>query len=362
MMLTSKRTTSPIETLTDIERLGGSFNFSALSPVIQGLISDFEAPEYIAAPLAQRYNLDTAQQYGVARFIMEVVLHTIVEAKTISRLVELTGVEDAVAREMLQSIEENLLNPNGLRLVDLIRGAKEPTVALDARGKEGLRYATMNDLMRDLEPLSAQGRVKFLEDAKSFNRILVLQALSELKMGTAGGGQALTFRQLAAQEASRFTPQDWVDIIRTEPDVLSEPSVNTALAQTPLGVSLGGKNSVEARAIVARIAALPRDTQLLLVDPATAKTVSSLVDRGDLPATHVAAVTKLVLLLAVRDVVPTQTAEVLQKLGIPPASAATIAQTLHAITARKEEKTEGPRPVARVQARNVIDLRNKPSV
>jgi len=382
-MATQPQLITPFETLNADDTTESSFDISTLPPEIQGLITDFEAPEYIAGALAQRYKLEQEQQEGVARFLMEAVLRKVTEAGAVSRMSELAEVSPETALEMLRSIEENLLSPNDFTLSGLINGTREPSLAVDAKGREGLRYANLNDLMQDLEPLTSDEREQFLSDAKPFNRVFVLQALSQLKLGTDSSGRSLTLRQLVAREAGEFSAQDWNDALTVDPDILAEPEILKTLTQTPLGAALTGKDAPQSQELLGRVRNISPGLRRLLVDSATSTTLSALIQNGTLPASHLTAALKIVSFLALGEVPDAQVSSLLMRLGIAAQPAALIASTLTSLVsaAAGGQKAMGPQPppslkplqplTARIgvpvpprppglppPARNIIDLRN----
>ncbi|MBP6885949.1 MAG: hypothetical protein KBC02_01755 [Candidatus Pacebacteria bacterium] len=356
---------SPIETLDQSKLRERTFSIEALPNEVRSLISDFEAPEYIATVLRERYTLDEEQQYNVSRFIMEIVMGLIPPAFAPSRLSELLGEPLQTCRVIIDDLDRDLLQPNKLAFTMFLEGTSEPEVIVNSIGKEGLRYKTIGDLMRDLEPLNSQERKAFLAQAKPFNRVLVLRALANLKIT----GESTTFSQLLQREVNDFSENDWVDVIRSEPDALLDPSVVRNLSETPLGAFLAGKTETPSLDLLSQISILPQPRQNLLVSSRSKNILADLVDKNLLPGTHLFACLKMVALLVLGEIKPGQIDPILIKLGVQAGGASVIRDSLielippatiqQSFAPLPPLRTSKPVPVPPPPNRTTIDLRDK---
>jgi hypothetical protein len=218
---------------------------------------------------------------------------------------------------------------------------------------------------------SAQ-RTAFLNEAKEFNRIFVLQAYSQLKMGADASGRPMSFREQVAREASSFSEQDWIDLLRVDPDAADEPGAMDVFARTALGAAAQGRGPAERRELSLELAGTSAEMQALAASPSTGALTQRLVRSGVLPETHAVAVGRIVYFLCVGKLQPPQVAATLERIGLPPLSATTVAQEIsRLLPAQAPAPISAPpppepiaapvtrtvRPVPTPSGRNIIDLR-----
>jgi hypothetical protein len=312
---------------------------------------------------------------------------------------------------LIDFLEQNLLQPLGLSFSLPALTHSEPTVVVDAQGREGLRYPNLESLLNDLEPLPADEKTKFLNDVRPFNRVLVMEALSQLKMGADAQGNPLSFRALLAAEAPTLTPQDWADALSTDPDALLEAGVlpslfavltpilfsdllrtassvravqvlievagqRDALADsvryTPLCAMLAQKSPNEAVAIIGNYLALSDDARALATSAETVATIGTLITSKALPATHAVAAARTAYFLATGQVQPSQIGALMERVGLPPQASKDVQAAFSSsfvlpAPAQQPQPTAVPRkmtPPAPKQGapRGIIDLRKDRTV
>jgi hypothetical protein len=252
-----------------------------------------------------------------------------------------------------------------------------------------LRYESIDDLMASIEDFTPDDRMTFLNDAKQDNRILVLKALSQLKLDTNRKGKPMTFTELIDREAPDFVARDWVDLTGEGAEHLQRPAVREALLtflsdsgrlerlfplipdvetarlfHTALQEALPGTKP----ALVAHVrlspyfagvfdkeagvgaepftkyAELDTETRRRLVSADLSARIGALVQEGVLPEQYAVAVAKTVFLVEVGDVSAQALSELFGKrLGLNPEQGSALARRI-----RSELLTEEPVPEGKI--------------
>ncbi len=358
----------PIDTLSDEELLEHGTFLDSLPGDVRELIAGMKTDEAIRESIAQRYSLNESQFRGIHRFVMEAVLRRGVPTpETAALLMNLAGITQDQSIQIIKELEASLFQPLGLSLAGLAQGAPEPTLMRDALGREGIRYESVDALLAEMTDMTPAQRETFLNDAMPFNRMFVLQAYSQLKMKTDASGMPLSFRALAAQEIPTFRTQDWLDLIRVDPDAIDEPSIWSTLQRTALGAMLQGRDGAGRREIAAELEATSEDAQSIALSPKTGETIDALAQAGILPSTHTVAAGRVMYFLCIGTLRLEQATTALEKIGLPLASAEQIASKLGALLPASSapeapaQQQPAQRNVPSYASRNIIDLRKKAS-
>lgn len=157
------------------------------------------------------------------------------------------------------------------------------------------------------------------------------------------------------------------------------------LQYSPYFALLEGKTKEQTTDLNEKYDALPETSRQFLLSPEAADGIGALVESGTVPASHAAAVSKLLGMVVMGDVQSDQVSPLLTKLGIPAQSAGVIAQQfneiLKPVTAARIARIaaqQGMRPIQPLTqrigipvppppppapqnaSRNVVDLRNRP--
>jgi hypothetical protein len=257
--------------------------------------------------------------------------------------------------------------------------------------------------------------MRFLNDVRPFNRVLVMEALSQLKMGADAQGNPLSFRALLASEAPMLTPQDWADALGTDPDALLEagvlpslfavltpslfadllhgaPSVRAiqvlmeaasqrdtladSVRYTPLCAMVAQKSPAEAATVIDAFLSLSDDARALATSAETVTTIGSLIAANTLPATHAVAAARTAYFLATGQVQPSQVASLMERVGLSPQASSLVQDAFASLYVPPEPapaptSTPPPRPVVRravpmapkpMTPRGIIDLRKDRTV
>lgn len=359
---------TPLDTITADELRTQGSALDTLPENIREVLAGLGTAEFLAN-LGTMYSFTEPQHRGVARFIMELVLTgSMPTSRTADTLSRISGLDMKTSLQVVKELESGLLAPLGLTLAGFAAPAAGPDPVISPAGEvTGLRYATVDDLLADVAELPPGDREQFLADAKRDNRIIVLQALSQLKMGTDSSGRPLSFRQLLAQEGASFSPEEWVALAGVDPDALADPAVLVHIESTPLGAMLQGRDAAGARDVVRQFISLPAATRRALVAAPVGTAVAGLVRSGTLPGTHAAAAGRILFFVATGQARPEDVADLLAKVGVRPEAAATAARELTPLipAAPEAEPAGEPEPVRpppglnvpKNGSRTILDLR-----
>ena len=149
---------------------------------------------------------------------------------------------------------------------------------------------------------------------------------------------------------------------------------------SPLSAALSGRDDTARALVYEKFNKLPDEVSDVLVDVSTADTIQSWEQQGIFPATHGAAVAKLVALVILGEVSSEQVPELLKRLNLDPTTVQRTSEAIKSITApalafiqgyqtpASLGETEVPplsvqRPVpmgSNTAPRNIIDLRKPP--
>lgn len=195
--------------------------------VLRDLMADIETAEFINT-LKTQFKLTDDQRVSVAEFLRDILMGITLPDDTVGALAERIGVKYSTANQLIREIEKKILSKAGMTIADIGRAIIGPSIREEA-GRLLLRYERLDDLLAAIEDMSSNDRMQFLEDAKTDNRILVLRALTQLKLGTDSKGRPMTFAQLAAREAPDFSATDWVDALSEDPNFAQNADVHKAL-------------------------------------------------------------------------------------------------------------------------------------
>lgn len=353
----------PLETLSPEELMALGDQLDRMPEHVRQVIAGFETGEFLSDTLVPAFSLTEDQQRGVARFLIDATLGAIPTGQAAPTLARTAGVSLETAVQVVKEIETQLLAPLDLTLSGIAAPAQEPELATTDEGREALYYATTDDLLADITPLDSAARMRFLNDAKRDNRVLVLQAMSQLKLGAGSDGKPLSFRQLIAAECAQFTVHDWEVLARVEPDVFEEPSVVKALERTPLGAMLLQRSAKERAQVLAQFLDLDPEVRRTMAGRTTARHLSDLEHRGTLPTTHTPAVARILFFIAIGRIPTSTISELLEKTGMTRQQAEEVARAIAPLTPPSlPEPPKAPdmpqRRVPNSASRNIIDLRS----
>lgn len=323
---------TPLDTLDEATLTENGDRLDASPENVREVLAGYDSAKFLEN-VAVMYSLTDQQHRGVARFLMEIILGNVPTSEMAPELSRIAGVDTNTAVQIIKELESGLLSPLGLTLTGLAAPAAEPELVIDEKGKEGLRYASADDLLADIVELSPSERDRFLADAKHDNRIIVLQVLSQLKLGADGAGSPLSFRQLVSAEAEDFGPVEWSDLARSDPDAFSEPEILRHIEATPLGTMLQGRDPTAARNIVLKFRELDDDARKIAVDPATTAAIQELVRPGLVPQTHTPAVARIVFFVLTGQATNREVSSLLAKVGLNAAAADAAARVVSELTA-----------------------------
>jgi len=359
---------TPLDTISADELRASGSTLDALPENIREVLAGLATGEFIVG-LGTKYSLAESHCRGVARFLLELILTgNVPTSRTADTLARTSGLDMKTSLQVIKELDSELLAPLGLTLAGFAAPAGGPDPVIGPAGEvTGLRYATVDDLLADVAELPPDDRGRFLSDAKRDNRMIVLQALSQLKMGTDSRGRPLSFRQLVAQEGSSFSPEEWVALAGVDPDALADPAILVHIASTPLGAMLQGRDAAVARDVVRQFLALPANTRRTLADRVVGAAIARLVGSGILPETHIAAAGRILFFVATGQAHTGDIAELLGKIGVRTESAAAAARELASLipVSREPEPPQEPAPtrpapglnVPKNGSRTILDLR-----
>lgn len=199
----------------------------SLPNTIRELMASVETADLINN-IQKQHRLGSAQRISLAEFMRDLLLGISMPDDVTGYVAERLGIEKSSAIQILKSIESALLTRAGMSIASIGRDTAGPTLQ-EHDGRVLLKYASLDDLLASIETAGPEDRIRFLEDARQDNRILVLKAMSQLKLGTNSDGKALTYSQLVSQEAPDFSAQDWADALTDDATILEQSAVRDAL-------------------------------------------------------------------------------------------------------------------------------------
>ncbi|HXV26661.1 MAG TPA: hypothetical protein VD862_01365 [Candidatus Paceibacterota bacterium] len=334
--------------------------------------------------MEQEFGLGTEQKRGIAEFLRDVLTGLPLSQNIAGDLARMSGTKPEEALQILRAIEQDLLKPAGMTLADISKATTGPEVREEA-GRLLIKFESLDDLMASVEELPAPERMKFLNSVKQENRVLVLKALSQLKLGTDGSGKPMTFARLVAQEASSFGARDWVDVLGDSPAMADDEAVRPALVNflsaaehiadaflfvsdyrtavvlhaalgealarakpavaryirwTPYFAGVGRKDGSVDEQAFGRFTSLPEEERRRLVSRDAAVKIDGMIRNGAVPENFGSAVAKIIFLVTLGDLAPDMLAALFgEKLGLGPEKGREVAERIRA-------EFFGGRPVA----------------
>lgn len=229
MAQTQQSYITPIETVPTSGEEADTYQLilQSLPDPVLDVMADMKTADFINRIRAE-YRLDDSQRTRLATFLRDALIGVPFQDDLAGALASYVSIDKKDALQILRTLERDILFLAGLSLKDIGRTTSGPEIREEA-GRLLLRYRSLNDLLAAVENLSNTERIKFLHDAASDNRILVIKALTHLKLGVDSKGRPLSFRDLVKRDAPDFSGRDWVDVLREDRTVLELPEVSQAL-------------------------------------------------------------------------------------------------------------------------------------
>lgn len=220
---------TPIETVPTQGNDADTYQLvlQSLPDPILDVLASMDTADFINR-VRDEYQLDEDQRKRLAEFLRDALIGIPFEEDLAGALAARVSVEKKDALQILRVLERDILILAGMSLKDIGRVAGGPEIREEA-GRLLLRYQNLDDLLAAVENLSNAERLKFLQDAASDNRILVIKALSHLKLGTDSKGRPLSFKDLIQRDAPDFTGRDWADALQEDHTLLELPDVRQEL-------------------------------------------------------------------------------------------------------------------------------------
>lgn len=353
------------------------------------LMTSVETSDFIIR-IRDEYQLDESQRLKFAEFLRDAFLGIPQGDDLAGVLAEKISVSKKTALQIMHVLEQDILLVSGLTVADLGRVTGGPAVSEDA-GRIVLQYESVDDLLESIKDLPGEERIKFLLDAKKDNRVLVLKALSQLKLGTDSRGRPQTFTQLAVSEAPDFSSIDWVDALTENANLAEEPTVKKALvvflsstsriarifssiqnfkaartlhatlkdalARTkpsvaeyvkwsPYFAGVYDKDNIINEAAFNKFAELPDETRHNLVSEDLSLRIEAMIEDGLVPRNYGVAVAKVTFLATLGDIRPEALPTLLgQRLGLGDEQGLVVAEYISSVLLDTIVPPEEPEPL-----------------